>query len=112
MTEIRETAIDHVAGEDHATFCSSEKKWINYIHKLKNEYPDEVDIRHINDDGSLVAHIPASWIRVKPKKKVSLTQEQIEASKARLEAGRIKRLEMIGDVIGDVSQGKELEQHE
>ena len=37
MTEIRETAIDHVAGEDHATFCSSEKKWINYIHKLKNE---------------------------------------------------------------------------
>ena len=42
-------------------------------------------------------HIPASWMKIKPKKKVVLTDEQIEASKARLERGRQKRLSMIGD---------------
>ena len=36
-------------------------------------------------------------MKIKPKKKVVLTDEQIEASKARLERGRQKRLSMIGD---------------
>lgn len=97
MSDIRETAIEHVAGEETATFYSAEKKWINLIYRLKEQYPDEVDIRYVNKDGSLVVHIPASWVKVKPKKKVAMTTEQIEASKARLEQGRIKRLQQIGD---------------
>lgn len=97
MSEIRETAIDHMAGEDCATICSSEKKWINYIQKLKAKNPKEVEIKCVNSDGSIVAKFPASWIRIKPKKKVNLTPAQIEASKERLEAGRLKRLKMIGD---------------
>lgn len=108
MGDIRETAIDHVAGEDYASFYSSETKWINYIHKLKEQYPDEVEIRHINEDGSLIVHIPASWMKVKPKKKVCLTQAQIDASKARLELGRKKRLAKNGDDATNVGQGKEL----
>lgn len=40
--DIRETAIDHVAGEKIATFFSSETRWINQIWKLKEQYPDEV----------------------------------------------------------------------
>lgn len=51
----------------------------------------------MNSDGSLIAHIPAEWFKVKPKKKVVMTEEQIAASKARLEKGRLKRLEMLGD---------------
>lgn len=95
--DIRETAIDHVAGENYATFFSSEAKWINLIWRLKEQYPNEVDIRNVNPDGSLSAHIPAGWFKIKPKKKVSLTEAQIAASKARLEKGRLKRLEMLGD---------------
>ena len=79
MNDIRETSIDHVSGEDYATLFTSERKWINYIYKLKESHPDEVDIRHVNDDGSLIVHIPASWMKIKPKKKVVLTDEQIEA---------------------------------
>lgn len=97
MNDIRETSIDHVSGEDYAILFTSERKWINYVYKLKESHPDEVDIRHVNDDGSLIVHIPASWMKIKPKKKVVLTDEQIEASKARLERGRQKRLSMIGD---------------
>lgn len=97
MAELRETTLDHVSGEDHATVYSGERKWINQLLRLKEKYPDEVDIRHVNDDGSLIAHIPASWFKIKPKKKVELTAEQIEASKARLEKGRLKRLNRGGD---------------
>ena len=97
MSDIRETALEHVAGENIATFYSGETKWLNQIHKLKEQYPSDVDILHVNPDGSVLAHIPASWIRIKPKKTVVMTTEQIEASKARLEQGRIKRLQQIGD---------------
>ena len=97
MAELRETTLDHVSGENHVTVYSGEIKWINQLLRLKEEYPDEVDIRHLNDDGSLIVHIPASWFKIKPKKKVKLTAEQIEASKARLEKGRLKRLNRGGD---------------
>ena len=63
-----------------------------YLQTERVSHPDEVDIRHVNNDGSLIAHIPASWMKVKPKKKVVLTEEQIEASKARLERGRQKKI--------------------
>lgn len=111
MSDIRETTIDHVAGYDHATFYSGERKWINEIYRLKELYPDDVDIRHINDDGSLIANIPASWMKIKPKKKVNLSEEQIAASKVRLESGRLKRLSMMGD-DAQVTQGKELDENE
>lgn len=97
MSEIRETAIDHMAGDDYATICSSEKKWINYIQKLKAKNPSDVEIKCVNSDGSIMAKFPVAWITIKPKKKVNMTPAQIEASKARLEAGRLKRLKMIGD---------------
>lgn len=107
MSEIRETSFDHVAGEDFATLFSAERKWINHILSLKEQYPDEVDIRFVNDDGSLLVHIPASWVKIRPKKKVNMTAEQIAASKARLEKGRLKKLEKNGDDDAHVAEGKE-----
>lgn len=106
MAELRETALDHVSGEDHATVYSSERKWINQLLRLKEKFPNEVDIRHVNEDGSMVVHIPASWFKIKPKKKVEMTAEQIEASKARLEKGRLKRLNR-GEDDAQIVKGKE-----
>jgi hypothetical protein len=66
---------------------------------------------YVNKDGSIYGHIPADWLRVKPKKKVNMTDEQREASKARLEKGRIKRLQNLdGDEKAD--SGKDLNAHE
>ena len=39
MNDIRETSIDHVSGEDYAPLFTSERKWINYIYKLKESHP-------------------------------------------------------------------------
>lgn len=106
MGDLRETTLDHVSGEDHATFYSGETKWINHLLRLKEQFPDEVDIRHVNPDGSLLAHIPVAWLKIKPKKKMAFTEEQIEASRARLENGRLKRLGKSGDDVR-VGNGKE-----
>ena len=105
MTDIRETGINHIAGEEHVTFFSSERKWINHIKRLKDKFPDEIDIKRENPDGSLVVHIPASWFQIKPRKKIQFTEEQIMAATARLEKGRLKRLAMIG--VDDVHVGQE-----
>ena len=93
MEDIKETAWNHIYGEKIATFSTSEKKWIREIQRLHEEYPDEVDIRHVNNDGSILVHLPADWLRIRPKKKSNLSAEQIAASKARLELARQKRLE-------------------
>lgn len=93
MEEIRETAWDHIAGEKTASFSTAEKKWIKEIQRLKELYPNEVDIQYKNSDGSILAHIPYEWLRIRPKKKNGLSTEQIAASKARLELARQKRLE-------------------
>lgn len=108
MRDLHETGINHIAGDNFVTFFSSERKWINRIRKLKEEFPNEVDIKHENPDGSLVAHIPTSWFQIKPRKKIQFTEEQILAAKARLEKGRLKRLAMIG--VDDVHVGQERNQ--
>ena len=103
MDDIRETAWDHISGDKYATFSTSEKKWIKAIERLKLEYPDDVEIRCVNKDGSILVHIPVEWLRIKPKKKSNLSAEQIAASTARLELARQKRLENLrnADVAAD-----------
>ena len=34
------------------------------VKKLAEEYPDEVKICHENKDGSIVAHIPVSYVKI------------------------------------------------
>lgn len=92
MEDIKETTWNHIYGDKIAIFSTSEKKWIRKIQGLHEEYPDEVDIRYVNNDGSIEVHIPADWLKIRPKKKTSLSEEQIAASKARLELARNKRL--------------------
>ena len=108
MREIRETCVEHISGEDHITFSSNERKWINHIKRLKERYPNEVSIKRINPDGSLVAHLPVAWFQIKPKKKVHFSEEQIMAATARLEKGRLKRLDVIR--VDDVHVGQERKQ--
>ena len=93
MEDIKETAWDHICGEKTATFSTSEKKWIREIYRLHEKHPDEVEIRYVNGDGSILVHLPADWLRIRPKKKSNLSAEQIAASKARLELARQKPME-------------------
>ena len=83
MKDINETAYSHYAGDDYATLSSSEKRIINKINSLKKKFPDEVDIRYVNPDGSILCDIPWDWLKIKPKVKRTMTDEQREIAKQR-----------------------------
>jgi len=91
MVDFKETAYNDLQGEDFGTFYSARKKWISKIKKYQKKYPNQVKIKHINKDGSLIAEIPQSWFKISPKKFVS-EENRIKASK-RLKKYREKQAE-------------------
>ena len=93
MENFKETCIDYISTDNYATFCSSEKKWINKIFKLHKKYPDEVKIIYMPEDngGMLYAEIPKSWLKISPPRQVNYTNEQKAAMAERLAAAREKK---------------------
>lgn len=72
MIDLKETAVNYVAGDDFITIYTAERKWINKINALKEKCPSEVNIQAVNDDESIVAHVPIKWFKFpSPPKKVS-----------------------------------------
>ena len=83
-----ETSVERVAGDDYCLVYTGERKFINQLNELSKNYP-EVDIRCVNEDGSIVAHVPFSWFRfVKPPAKRNLTKEQRLAASERMKKAR------------------------
>lgn len=74
-----------------AYFSSDERKWINRVHKLKEQYPDEVRIiaEPDNNDGCIYCELPAKWLKVNPPRKMDLTDEQRRDVAKRLSAHRL-----------------------
>ena len=94
MADFKETCVDYLDVDDHAVFCSAERKWVNKILKLKEEYPDDVKITAHPDgnDGIIVANIPKTWLKISPPRQREYTDEQREAMSKRLAEAREKRL--------------------
>ena len=90
MADFKETCIEYIDVDKYATFCSSERKWINKIYKLKEKYPDEVhiEVSEEENDGMIVAHVPKTWMKVSPPKKVNYTEEQKAALAERMREAR------------------------
>lgn len=65
-----ENAIEFLKGAKEATVTFTQGRYITKIRKLAEQYPDDVKI-YSDKDGTLVAHIPVSYIKISPKKKVS-----------------------------------------
>ena len=66
-----ETCTDHVRGEAFFTITAAETWSIAMVKRLKAKYPEEVEIRITNPDGSMVARLPFAWMRIVPKKAIS-----------------------------------------
>ena len=73
----QENVIEWVRGDKEVTvmFCSNNRYNIR-VRKYAEEYPDDVKIIADNRDGSIVAHLPLSWIKVSKPREVNLTEEQ------------------------------------
>ena len=59
-------------------FSSYEQRWIRKIRKLKEEHPEEVQIiaEPEDNDGCIYCRIPSEWMRLQPKRKVDLSEEE------------------------------------
>lgn len=82
--------------KDVAFFSSDERKWINKIHKLKKEHPDEITIirePEVND-GCIYARVPTFILNLNFPRRVVLTEEQRQERAARLQAIRESRAEI------------------
>ena len=104
-TELIETVYEHLKGNDTFTVTAAERWSINMIHRLKKKFPDQVDIRYTNPDRSMLVHLPFEWMRIVPKKKDTLTDEQRAARSERMKAFRKSQLLEIAPISHDSPQG-------
>ena len=90
MADFKETCIEYLDIDKHATFCSSERKWINKIYKLKEKYPNDVhiEVSEEENDGMIIAQVPKTWMKLSPPKQVNFTDEQRAAMAERMRAAR------------------------
>lgn len=88
---VNECAANFIKGEKVASVtAASGMKWNNSIRKLAEEFPEKVQIIAVNEDGSIFAHVPSSWMKIQPPRKVEMTDEQKAAAAERLRAVREK----------------------
>lgn len=78
MDSCIENVIEWIRDEKRATLSLSQRRTISRVKKLAEQYPDQCEIVAENEDGSICAHIPVSWVKISPPKKVS--DKQREAS--------------------------------
>lgn len=73
-----DTGISSTITDGIYSISSDETRWINRIHKLKEMYPNDVDIvcEPETNDGSIYALVPAAWVKINPPKTVSEEQKQ------------------------------------
>lgn len=82
MTEpktLHDNSIEFYTEYDTATVSFHKKKYINRILRLKERYPDEVEIVAENKDGTLCARIPYKWVKISAPRPV--TEEQRERAR-------------------------------
>lgn len=97
---MNETCVERIQGEDYCTFYSSERKYINLILQYAKDYPDEVKIQAHNDDGSILARVPANWFKPpKPPVKRNYTDEQKAAMSERMAIARQNRKTSVRDQV-------------
>lgn len=74
------------AVSDKAEIFTCIPTMMDRMRKLAKEYPTDVCIRE--EDGALFCTVPIGWVKVAPKRKCTLTEEQKAANAARLAAYR------------------------
>lgn len=86
-----ECVIEWIRGGDHAGVTAhSNSRLKSRIEKLAEKFPDKVKIIARNEDGSIFAHVPISYVKVNPPRQVS--DEFKQESAERLKNARAEKL--------------------
>ena len=76
MDKCTENVIEFLVSEARATVTFSQGRYKSRIRKLATERPEECEIVAENQDGSICAHIPVSWVKINPDRDISNEQKQ------------------------------------
>lgn len=66
MDRCIENVIEFLENQQRATVTFSQGRYKTRIRKLAKARPEECQIVAENKDGSILAHIPTSWVRITP----------------------------------------------
>ena len=84
VNESPECVIEWLRGNKTATVTfPNNTRFKTKVKKLAEQYPDEVQVIVENKDGSIVAHLPVSYIKIN-RAKIDLTDEQKKERAERL----------------------------
>ena len=83
--------------DKQAFFSSDERKWITRIRKLHQQNPDEVIIlrQPETNDGCIYCKLPAYYLKLQPKKKVTMSEERKAKLRIQLEKARKKTTKLL-----------------
>lgn len=67
-----ECVIEWIPGRDYVGLTAKNgSAWKNRCEELEKEFPEDVKIIARNNDGSIFAHLPYSYIKINPPRKYS-----------------------------------------
>jgi hypothetical protein len=90
-TDLHDNVIEWLSDADRATVTAHKQSLKHRLTKLAEENPDDVQIVAVNEDGTMVAHIPVSYILIRKPKQMNYTDEQKEANAKRLAEALAKK---------------------
>ena len=86
-----ETSIERLQGDTYCNVYTGERKFVNKLLELYEEYPEDITLIKYND-GSVGAKVPYDWFRfIKPPAKRNYTEEQRKAMGERMKKAGEKK---------------------
>ena len=76
FNKCRDNGVECYTVDERVTVKFSQRKCVSKIKKLADKRPNDVEIVVENEDGSIVAHLPLSFIKISPPKQVSEEQKE------------------------------------
>ena len=86
MDGCNENVIEFMTNGTRATLSFSQGRYKSAIRKLAEKHPEDCRIIADNEDGSICAHVPGSWLRISPPRQY--TEEQRQQMGERLKQNR------------------------
>ncbi len=78
-----ENVIEFLLNGKTATVTFSQGRYKTCIRKLAQSHPEECEIVAENKDGSICAHIPVEWVKIKPTVILTDAEKERRAERAR-----------------------------
>ena len=79
MDSVTENVIEWIRGQQTAILTLTRSSLVTRVKKLAEQRSEECQIIAQNEDGSILAHVPVKWLRIKPT--LTLSEEEKERRK-------------------------------